>query len=131
MLKNNKLNYVKPLLKTIKSEYKFKAILRNPKHQKLNDRLQYIKSSQDTKNKSHGLITIANNEYGYVIISKENESRTFIGGANDFMPRLANIDNSLIGAEVLFTEKIFMKNNEEKSQAKFIKIKVANKTYKQ
>ena len=130
-VKNNKLNYVKPLLKTIKSEYKFKAILRNPKHQKLNDRLQYIKSSQDTKNKSHGLITIANNEYGYVIISKENESRTFIGGANDFMPRLANIDNSLIGAEVLFTEKIFMKNNEEKSQAKFIKIKVANKTYKQ
>lgn len=43
------------------------------------------------------------------------------------MPRLANIDSSLIGVEVLFTEKIFMKNNEEKSHAKFIKIKVANR----
>jgi tetratricopeptide (TPR) repeat protein len=129
-IKKGQLNKVKSLLNTISTE-KFKAILRNPKYQKLNDRLQYIKSSQDTSNKTHGVISKANDEYGYVIISTENEDRTFIGGADDFIPRLANIDLSLIGVEVLFTEKIFMKGDKEKSHAKFIKIKVANKTYKQ
>lgn len=128
-IKKGQLNDARPLLNSLNSEHKFKSILRNPKYQKLNDRLQYIKSSQDTRNKTIGVISKANDEYGYVIISIEKDNRTFIGGANDFIPRLANIDRSLIGVEVSFTEKVFMKNDEEKSQAKFIKIKVSNKTY--
>lgn len=129
-LKTGKVLEIKPLLSTIKSEYKFKAILRNPKHRRLNDRLQYIMSSQDSRNKSDGVISTANEEYGYVIISTNYQGKTFIGGADDFIPRLANIDLSLVGLEVSFTEKIYQKDGKEKSQAKFIKIKVANNGYK-
>jgi LuxR family glucitol operon transcriptional activator len=116
-------------LSIIQKEIKFKPILRNPKFQKLNDRLRFIQSSADSENRTQGKIKIANSNYGYVII-EDNLNETYIGGASDFMPSISIVDSSLEGLNVTFKKKEFLKKGETKKEAKFIKITVANNVYK-
>lgn len=112
-------------LNTIQKEIKFKPILRNPKFQKLNDRLRFIQSSADSDNRNQGTIKIANSNYGYVII-EDDFKNTYIAGATDFMPSISIIDSSLEGLNVTFKKKEFEKKGKIKKEAKFVKIGVAN-----
>jgi tetratricopeptide (TPR) repeat protein len=114
-------------LTQIKKEYQYKQILRNPKYQKLNDRLIYIQSSIDPKNRANGVIIRADETHNYVLIEDVESKKSFIGGASDFMPILYNIPSTLVLSEVSFVKKEFIKNGEEKSHAKNIKLKMTNK----
>jgi LuxR family transcriptional regulator, glucitol operon activator len=108
---------------------KYAFILKQIKYQQLNERLRRIEAIFEEKNNSNGVIIKVSEMYGYVIIEDYKNKETYIGGANDFLPRLANVDISMVGLEVNYKQYIYSKNGKEKKQANYIKITGANKGY--
>lgn len=110
----------------ISSGSKYSPILRQIKYQQLNDRYRHLKLNMVSENNSLGVIKRASPEHGYVIIEDKETNDTYIGGANDFLPRLSSIDTTFVGLSVNYQQKVYEKDGKTKRQAQYIKITGAN-----
>lgn len=124
--RKGKFDLSRKYLKEVNEEYKYKNILRNPKFAKLSSKLKHLKSTLDIENRLEGKITEANDRYDYVIIEVRGSDKTYIAGPHDFVPNLNLISSSLRGTKVTFKPKEFIKEGKQKTQAKYIKITMAN-----
>jgi len=130
-LRKNDVDKGKEYFHLIVKGNKYAQILRQIKYQQLNERLRKLEVRFAEKDNSDGVIIKTSPTFGYVIVEDYLSKETFIGGANDFIPRLASIDTSLTGLEVSFKQHIFEKNGRIKKAANYIKITGANKRYSQ
>lgn len=121
-LKTNDTDKANYYLNIVNREFKQSLILKQPQFIRLQERLRNIRAKMEADNASKGVIIRASTSFGYAIIEDYETKETYIGGCYDFVPRISEIDQNLLGLEVSYVKTTIEKNGCEKLTARYIKI---------
>jgi len=124
-LKAENLKELKGIIKTIDHEFKNPQVIRH--NNSFPERISKLKEFVHPDNVKKGTITSVNVERGFVIITESQTGQTYLGHKFKFIPSLDNLSPSLKNLPVTFHVGTHFAENEEKRQAKNIKITTANK----
>ncbi|HRN47550.1 MAG TPA: NB-ARC domain-containing protein [Niabella sp.] len=114
---------LKEILRTIDYEFKNSQVIRH--NNNFPERINKLKEYINPDNIKRGIITSINIERGFVIITEDETHKTYLGHKFKFNPSLDNLSLSLRNLPVTFNEAIQIVDNEEKRQAKNIRITTA------